>query len=345
TSKLAGTFEVGGCALTVAFASGVEDNLFWAATSQGHCHLIDKRMSGSAAVLVNDCMVNTLVADASGEGEGGRLLTGDTRGLVKCWDVRVLSSRTDGGMQACEVLMRNADAGKPISHLAVSAPGSAGSGGGSGGDDHSVLAANCYDDVIRVYDRSTEAAATDAAPGPEAPRAPAEALRLTHSLYGHKNKNLPIRSSIFRGAKYSARMAAAEGQRSLGRDAARNRGSGAEQQGDENSYMADSGPKIDRSLLLATGSADTACYGGGGRSLLLATGSADKPLTEPGPVAVSGSADKACYVFDVAPGQVGALVQRLDGHSDRVYATSWHPSEPVLATASGDFTIKLWSCK
>eukprot|EP00290_Baffinella_frigidus_P054280 CAMPEP_0180344208 /NCGR_PEP_ID=MMETSP0989-20121125/2695_1 /TAXON_ID=697907 /ORGANISM="non described non described, Strain CCMP2293" /LENGTH=329 /DNA_ID=CAMNT_0022333213 /DNA_START=15 /DNA_END=1001 /DNA_ORIENTATION=- len=112
TSKLAGTFEVGGCALTVAFASGVEDNLFWAATSQGHCHLIDKRMSGSAAVLVNDCMVNTLVADASGEGEGGRLLTGDTRGLVKCWDVRVLSSRTDGGMQACEVLMRNADAGK-----------------------------------------------------------------------------------------------------------------------------------------------------------------------------------------------------------------------------------------
>ena len=47
--------------------------------------------------------------------------------------------------------MRNGDAGKPISHLATSAPV-----GGGGGDDRAVLAANCYDDVIRVYERSTE---------------------------------------------------------------------------------------------------------------------------------------------------------------------------------------------
>jgi hypothetical protein len=80
----------------------------------------DARPRG-AQVLHNDAMVNTLLGDAAGD--GARLTTGDSRGLIKCWDVRALSGRADGGSQkACEVLLRNADAAKPISHLAVPPP-------------------------------------------------------------------------------------------------------------------------------------------------------------------------------------------------------------------------------
>jgi len=85
-----------------------------------------------------------------------------------------------------------------------------------------VLAANCYDDVLRVYARDEPA---DPATTEEGALAP-EQLRLTHSLHGHANKNLPIRSALFRGAKYAARAAAAEGQRAAGwgGDSSRSRG-------------------------------------------------------------------------------------------------------------------------
>jgi len=60
----------------------------------------------------------------------------------------------------------------------------------------------------------------------------------------------------------------------------------------------------------------------------------------------SGSADAYAYVYDVS-GREGTaeLVQRLEGHTDRVYATAFHPSKPLLATGSADFTVKLWGSK
>jgi hypothetical protein len=39
------------------------------------------------------------------------------------------------------------------------------------------------------------------------------------------------------------------------------------------------------------------------------------------------------------------LVQRLEGHQDRVYAVSFHPTKPLLASCSADFTIKLWAAR
>ena len=35
-------------------------------------------------------------------------------------------------------------------------------------------------------------------------------------------------------------------------------------------------------------------------------------------------------------------MQRLEGHADRVYATHFHPHEPILASCSADFTLKIW---
>lgn len=35
-------------------------------------------------------------------------------------------------------------------------------------------------------------------------------------------------------------------------------------------------------------------------------------------------------------------MQRLEGHTDRVYAVNFHPTEPILASCSSDSTIKVW---
>ena len=37
------------------------------------------------------------------------------------------------------------------------------------------------------------------------------------------------------------------------------------------------------------------------------------------------------------------LVQKLEGHQDRVYSATFHPTEPLLASCSADFTIRLWA--
>eukprot|EP00736_Rhodelphis_marinus_P013453 Rmarinus@m.16460 len=60
----------------------------------------------------------------------------------------------------------------------------------------------------------------------------------------------------------------------------------------------------------------------------------------------TGSADAKIYLFDVGgPENTGELVQRLEGHRDRVYAVDFHPTEPILASCSADFTVKIWMPK
>ena len=55
----------------------------------------------------------------------------------------------------------------------------------------------------------------------------------------------------------------------------------------------------------------------------------------------TGSSDPYVYIYDVG-GPQGELVQRLPGHSDRVYSVCFHPLNPILASCSADFTIKVW---
>jgi len=60
----------------------------------------------------------------------------------------------------------------------------------------------------------------------------------------------------------------------------------------------------------------------------------------------TGSADTCCYVYDISgPADSGELVQRLMGHSERVYSADFHPTEPLLITASADFLVKVWHNK
>ena len=59
----------------------------------------------------------------------------------------------------------------------------------------------------------------------------------------------------------------------------------------------------------------------------------------------TGSADSRVYIFDVSSQRGAKLVQRLEGHTDRVHAVSFHPQDPLLATCSADFSIKIWGAK
>eukprot|EP01111_Echinosteliopsis_oligospora_P010178 TRINITY_DN3115_c0_g1_i1.p1 TRINITY_DN3115_c0_g1~~TRINITY_DN3115_c0_g1_i1.p1 ORF type:complete len:297 (-),score=72.75 TRINITY_DN3115_c0_g1_i1:6-896(-) len=60
----------------------------------------------------------------------------------------------------------------------------------------------------------------------------------------------------------------------------------------------------------------------------------------------TGSADNNAYIFNLGSSQGGAkLLQKLERHTDRVYAVNFHPTEPILATCSSDFTVRLWSPK
>jgi WD40 repeat protein len=57
----------------------------------------------------------------------------------------------------------------------------------------------------------------------------------------------------------------------------------------------------------------------------------------------TGSTDAHAYIYDVGgPRGTARLLQRLDGHRDRVYAAQFHPRDPVLATASADGVVKIW---
>ena len=57
------------------------------------------------------------------------------------------------------------------------------------------------------------------------------------------------------------------------------------------------------------------------------------------------SADRSGWLLTctVSPLGTGELVQRLRGHTDRVYSVDFHPHEPLLASSSADFTVRLWA--
>lgn len=56
----------------------------------------------------------------------------------------------------------------------------------------------------------------------------------------------------------------------------------------------------------------------------------------------TGSSDPFAYVYAMNH-QSNLMIQRLEGHTDKVYSPNFHPTEPILATGSGDSLIKLWT--
>ncbi|KAG0326118.1 hypothetical protein BGZ99_010096 [Dissophora globulifera] len=68
----------------------------------------------------------------------------------------------------------------------------------------------------------------------------------------------------------------------------------------------------------------------------------DVPL-ESSLILASGSMDPYVYLFDVGAGDGQYdLLQKLSGHTDRVYDVDFHPIDHVLASGSADFSVKVW---
>ncbi|KAG0052266.1 hypothetical protein BGZ83_002771 [Gryganskiella cystojenkinii] len=82
--------------------------------------------------------------------------------------------------------------------------------------------------------------------------------------------------------------------------------------------------------------------GGDGEQSQSAASDKDVPL-DSSLILASGSMDPYVYLFDVGTGdgQYDTL-QKLAGHTDRVYDVDFHPIDHVLASGSADFSVKVW---
>lgn len=209
--------------------------------------------------------------------------------MIKTWDVR---------MDACiEDISKLNDSGHhAISHIHASPPVD----GRRGDEDGRFLAANSYDNILRVYDRRSKLISSSHGQ---------EQMQLSFFVSGHKNKNWPIKSSFFRGEGYKYKL---------------NLPSNRQQHASQHRKLTDGDSEdfADSDRPGDTGTQET---------LLLATGSADNKI----------------YLHDVSLKHANArpapyLVQKIDAHSDRVYCVDFHPTEPILASASADFSVKIW---
>ncbi|CAI5742652.1 unnamed protein product [Hyaloperonospora brassicae] len=257
----------------------------------------------------NDAMVNAVHVSH----DGLTITTGDSKGMLKFWDVR---------MDTCleELSVLNDPAKHAISHIHAS-PAS------DGGDDGRFLGVNSYDNVLRVYDRrskliSSRGSRRGAAGGNDVRD---DQLQLVRSVSGHKNKNWPIKSSFFRGDGYKYKLALPPRGRlegSLGGTL----GTSLRHKFADSDAEDFVDPSEERGSLSSSD-----------ERLLLATGSADHHI----------------YLHDVTPSKhaidasgsgkhAQTVVQKIDGHSDRVYCVDFHPTEPILASASADCSIKIW---
>lgn len=129
-------------------------------------------------------------------------------------------------------------------------------------------------------------------------------MQLSCSVTGHKNKNWPIKSSFFRGDGYKYKLMLPSNRHTHRKL--------TDGDGEDFSESDRTGDATHDTLLLATGSADNKIY--------LHDISLKHPNAHPTPF----------------------LMQKIDAHSDRVYCVDFHPSEPILASASADFSIKIW---
>ncbi|TMW63861.1 hypothetical protein Poli38472_002802 [Pythium oligandrum] len=281
-SQLQASSEVPGLVQCVSF-NLADNNQYFMGTSKSAIHMVDSRADvcrwSDCVTWQNDAMVNSLYVSPDGQ----FVVTGDSKGMIKTWDVR---------MESCiEDISRENDPGRhAISHIHASPPVD-----GRGGDeDGRFLAANSYDNILRVYDRRSKLIGSSLGH---------DQMQLSFFVTGHKNKNWPIKSSFFRGEGYKYKLllpANRHTQRKL-------------TDGDNEDFQdSDRADTPQETLLLATGSADNKIY------------LHDVSLKH-------GSARPSPY-----------LIQKIDAHSDRVYCVDFHPTEPILASASADFSVKIW---
>ncbi|GAN05555.1 WD repeat domain 5B [Mucor ambiguus] len=273
SGKLSSSYDTEGLVQCVGW-DFVDSNIFYYGTSRKVLAMVDIRSEGNASVIRNDAMINTLYASR----DGIHVITGDAQGMLKVWDVR---------SKQCISSRLNDPSKMPITHISVGRRSTDASRRAIDDyDEPRYMALNSYDNLLRVYDRGMDP--------------PKSELRLVHSLKGFKNKNWPIKSSFYCGSGYNSSI--------LTKPSTTNDVYGdVDLTPNPGDYLFDTQePKEEKSVLLAT-----------------------------------GSADPYAYLYNVGEDSA-ELMQRLEGHTDRVYAVNFHPTEPILASCSADFTVKVW---
>jgi len=264
TSKLLSSHDIAGFTQTVEFDSK-DSNIFFAGCTHRRIYCFDRRQAENSTFIENDSMINSLYIYR----DGFYIISGDSHGCIKTWDKR----------KGAVVSVSNVSSeGKhvPISSVHVTKASRT-------DEEGRYLGVNCYDNILRVYDRGTSSSVI-------ANPLSTTRMELLHSMSGHKNKNWPITSSFFVGKN---RQLFGHHNRS----------------DSDSDHEVEEEKTVDESFLLAT-----------------------------------GSADNQVYIYNVTGHKESHnLLQKLEGHTDRVYAVNFHPFDPILATASADSTVRLWS--
>ncbi|KAJ3394231.1 hypothetical protein HDU92_007089 [Lobulomyces angularis] len=240
----------------------LDDQIFFCGTTRNALGIFDRRKSAIAYTIKNDSMVNSILV----YNDGNYVLSGDSLGYLKTWDVRT---------QKCFQSHLNEPTKKPISHIS------------SCDDEARYVGVNSYDNVMRIYDRGF--------------LHPNSIYRVTNTLKGYKNKNWPIKSSFF----YST-----EGLK-------------IKRSGSHDDIFS----KTNLDLEFEMDNTDSKNFSKSEKNqgcMLVAT----------------GSADPFVYIY-----QDNEILQKIEGHTDRVYSVSFHPTEPILLSCSADSTVKMWSYK
>ena len=239
-------------------------------------------------------------------------------------------------------------------------------------DQRTLVATNSFDDVLRLYESTRDRRAGKVAGvAAVATNGDINDLRLLYELKGVKNQNWPIKSSFYRGKEWHDRQQWMELNELLSSSSSGSSSSSSSSPpSSPSSPHSHSGVSSDDDRIDRGSSAPAASSSGRvvdvtsqyrARQRPPSSAAAAVPFSLPhSRLLASGSADGCVYVFDVtagrgrgksgvvdAPGSVveseSRLLQRLEGHRDRVYTCAFHPVEPVLLSAGADMIVKVWT--
>jgi len=268
SGKMINSFDFQGFVQCVKY-NPKDNNIFLCGTTKKMIIMKDIRKPNDSFVIENNSMINSIYV----YNDGSYVLTGDSLGYLKTWDIRT---------GKCVNSILNEQKGQPISHITVSKKF-------YDDEEPRYLSVNSYDNIIRVYDRGFSP--------------PSKQCKNVLSLKGYKNRNWPIRSS------FNCYL------------------------NEKSDILGIPSPSDENILTNRTKINDNANYKDDKLNMtaLLAT----------------GSSDSYAYIYSLKLNQEGfvAPTQRLEGHTGIVYSTSFHPTNPILATCSSDCTIRIWNSK